>query len=174
MEPLKYIRLFYPEAKRIEQATGFSAIAMIAQSAGETGWDEPIGNNMFGIKDTDGINGNETLVRTKEFHPVPTKKYPVIHSVTPVVRNGIKMFRYDCEDYFRKYNTPEDSFRDYTEFIRHNNRYSKAVEVRFEPEKYLMEIARAKYATAPNYEEFMLSMINSVRIRLKKLGYENT
>ncbi|HSO84990.1 MAG TPA: hypothetical protein VLQ91_00455 [Draconibacterium sp.] len=35
-----YVKRFYQEAKKVEAKTGITAIAMLAQSAGESGWKE--------------------------------------------------------------------------------------------------------------------------------------
>jgi flagellar protein FlgJ len=165
----KYLEKFYPEAKKVELESGISAIAILAQSAGESGWREPKGNMFFGIKDRDGINGNEQLVRTKEYLSSPNVKFPKIYSITPVKKGNTIMYKYDCEDWFRKYDTPADAFRGYVDFIKRNPRYKKALEVRHNPEAYLMALADAGYATGLNYKDFMLSMVNSVVKRLKKL-----
>ena len=170
MKAIDYIKRFYPEAQKVELETGISAVAMLAQSAGESGWKAGPGNMMFGIKDTDGINGNEQLIRTKEYLPTPDTKFPVIHSITKVKKGKVIMYLYDCEDYFRKYDTPADSFRHYAEFIFENPRYKDALKVREIPELYLPELAKAKYATSPNYKKYMIQMLKSVtkRIRLIK------
>ncbi|MFV0267959.1 MAG: glycoside hydrolase family 73 protein [Draconibacterium sp.] len=169
MTPLEYIRRFYPEALKVERETGISAVAMLAQSAGESGWRPGPGNMMFGIKDTDGVNGNEQLVRTKEYHCSPGLKYPVIHSVIPVKKGNVMVYEYDVETWFRKYDNPANSFRDYARFIFANPRYKKALAVREIPELYLKELAKAGYATGPDYEEFMMQMLSSVVKRLKSL-----
>jgi len=169
MKAIDYVRKFYPEAKKVEKETGISALAMLAQSAGESGWKPGPGNMMFGIKDIDGLNGNEQLIRTKEYLSSPDAKFPVIHSVTKVMKGKIVMYKYDCETWFRKYDTPADSFRHYAEFIFKNPRYKKALAVREIPELYLKEIARAGYATGMNYETYMLQMLKSVVKRLKYL-----
>lgn len=165
----EYVSRFYPEAKKVEKETGISAIAMIAQSAGESGWKAPTGNMFFGIKDTDGLNGNEQLIRTTEYLTSPNVKFPKIHSVKPVKRGNITIFKYDCEDYFRKYATPADSFRGYADFIHKNPRYKLALEVKSNPELYLSALADAGYATGLDYKAFMMSMIRSVMVRLRKL-----
>lgn len=169
MKANDYIRRYYPDARKIEYKTGISAVAMLAQSAGEGGWKEGPGNMMFGIKDTDGLNGNEQLVRTKEYHASPNLKYPVIYSVTPVKKGNLILYKYDCETWFRKYDTPADSFADYARFIFENPRYEKAVNLREIPELYLRELARAGYATGTNYEEYMMQMLRSVVKRIKLL-----
>ena len=167
MTPNDYIKKYLPFAKNVEAETGIPALAMLAQSAGESGWNETPGNMMFGVKDTDGINGNEQLVRTKEYLPVPDAEFPVIHSVTPVVKNGVQMYKYDVETWFVKYDTPEESFMDYARFIMENARYKKALAVKHDPEMFLREIARAGYATGTEYEEYLVSMLKSVLKRLK-------
>ena len=168
MRAIDFVRIYLPEAQIVEIKTGISAVAMVAQSAGEGGWKKGPGNMMLGIKDTDGLNGNEQLIRTKEYHASPDLKYPVIYSVTPIKKGNLIIYKYDCETWFRKYDTPADSFADYAKFIFENPRYKKAVNVREIPELYLKELARAGYATGPNYEEYMMQMLRSVvkRVRL--------
>ena len=173
MKAIDYIKKFYPEAQKVEMETGISAVAMIAQSAGESGWNIGPGNMMFGIKDTDGINGNEQLIRTKEYLTTPNASFPVIHSITPVRKGNLTLYKYDCEDYFRKYNTPADSFRHYAEFIFENPRYERALKFREIPELYLKELAKAGYATGTDYEKYMMQMLRSVVKRLNKLRKEN-
>ena len=162
----EYIDKYLPEALKVEKLSGISAIAMLAQSAGETGWKESPGNMMFGIKDIDGINGNEQLIKTTEYLPTPNIKFPKIYSVTPVKKNGKTMYKYIVDDWFRKYDTPADSFAHYADFIFKNPRYKKALEVRDNPELYLRELARAKYATALNYEDYLINMLNTIKKRL--------
>ena len=169
MKAEDYIKKYYPEAKKIEDETGIQAIAMLAQSAGESGWKAGPGNMMFGVKDFDGLNGNEQLVRTTEYLHSPDEKFPVIYSITPVKRGNLTLYKYDCEAWFRKYDSPADSFRHYAEFIFQNKRYKKALSVRHDAEQYLRELARAKYATGLDYETFMMQMLNSVKRRLHVL-----
>lgn len=168
MKAKKFIDKYLPEALIVEKETGISAEAMVTQSAGEGGWKEGLGNMMFGIKDIDGLNGNEQLIRTKEYHTTPHIKYPKIYSITPVKKGNTIVYKYDVETWFRKYNSPTDSFRHYANFILTNPRYKKALEVRHDPELYLREIARAGYATNLDYEDYMMMMLRSVRRRLPK------
>lgn len=166
MTPKQFIDKYMPYALFVEAWSGIKAESMITQSAAENGWKVAKGNMMFGVKDIDRINGNEQLIRTKEILPTPTAKFPVIHSITPFVHKGVKMYKYDCETWFRKYDSPEESFDDYATFILSNPCYKKALAVKSTPELYLREIARAKYATGLNYEEYLISVLNSVMKRL--------
>jgi flagellum-specific peptidoglycan hydrolase FlgJ len=55
---------------------------------------------------------------------------------------------------FRKYASPADSFKDYERFIMVNQRYKAALDMADtgQEQDYLHEVARAGYATDPNYE----------------------
>ena len=174
MQPLDFVNQFYPFAKKVEDETGLPALFVVAQCALETGWGESVaGNNMFGIKDSDGLNGNEQLVATLEFHSKPDQKYPVILSIEEVVTG--KRWKYRVKDWFRKYPTPYESFADHAKLLLSAKRYKSAWEFSMKsanpnPEEFAKTICRAGYATAPNYEETILLMMKSVRKRLSKDG----
>ena len=164
MTPIEFVKKYYSEALKVQKKTGVSTTAILAQAAWESGWGKfAIGNMFFGIKDTDGINGNEQLLTTTEYHKLPNVKYPVVISVTPVVKNGKRIFKYKVKDYFRKFETPADSFEHHVNFLLNNKRYSKAMIVRHNAELFLKEIAKAGYATDPNYEKNMLAMAKKIR-----------
>jgi len=165
MTPEQFVKYYYPQAKKVQDKTGMSAIALLAQSAHETGWGKKaVGNMMFGVKDTDGLNGNEQLITTTEYHATSKVKYPVILSITKV---GSK-FKYLIKDWFRKYDSAEQSFLDHANFLIKNPRYKKALLVKADPRLFLQEIANAGYATDPNYKNLMMQMIVSVTKRLPK------
>ena len=152
MKPKEFVSAFLQFAKETERKTGISAIAILAQAALESGWGKAApGNMFFGVKDTDGINGNEQLLMTTEYSRRSDLKFPEIISVTPVLKNGQKYFKYIVKDYFRKYDTPEQCFTDHTTFFFKNPRYTTALEVRSDPYQFIDEIAKAGYATAPDY-----------------------
>ncbi|EMY3482101.1 glucosaminidase domain-containing protein [Flavobacterium psychrophilum] len=165
MTPEKFIQTYYPFALNVEKKTGISAIAILAQSALESGWGEKaVGNMMFGIKDTDGINGNEQLITTTEFSKSASLKFPVIISIKKQL-NGL--YKYIVKDYFRKYNTPEDSFLDHANFFLKNKRYANALLVRSNTMLFIEEIAKAGYATDPNYSVALKGVATSILKRIK-------
>lgn len=165
MTPEQFVKYYYPQAKKVQDRTGISAIALLAQSAHETGWGaKAVGNMMFGVKDTDGINGNEQLITTTEYHTTNKVKYPVILSIT---KTGNR-FKYLIKDWFRKYDSAEQSFYDHAKFLMDNKRYAKAMNVRSNEALFLQRVADAGYATDPNYKSLMMQMINSVKKRLPK------
>lgn len=155
-------------AKVVELKTGLSAIATLTQAALESAWgDVAPGNMFFGVKDTDGINGNEQLITTTEYSSRANLKFPVILSVKPVILNGRKMFKYRVKDYFRKYNSPEESFNDHAQFFFKNKRYAKALEVKHDYNRFFEEIAKAGYATDPNYANTLKAVSKSIVKHIK-------
>lgn len=159
MKPKEFVGTYYPFAKNAELKTGINAVAILAQAALESGWGKFAPNNMFfGIKDTDGVNENEQLLTTTEYSRSANLKFPVILSIVPVIRNGQKWFKYRVKDYFRKYDTPEHSFIDHSNFFIKNKRYSKALAVKSDAYKFIDEIAKAGYATSPDYANALKSI----------------
>ena len=163
MKPELYVKKYAPHAKKVEQKTGISAVAILTQGALESAWGAVApGNMIFGIKDTDGVNGNEQLITTTEYTRSARNPMPVPISSTPVVRRGIKMFKHMGLDYFRKYAKPEDSFNDHAQFFFKNKRYAKALEVRGDYNKFFEEIAKAGYATAPDYADTLKAVAKNI------------
>jgi len=163
MTPKDFVTQFYPFAKQSQDKTGISAIAVLAQAALESGWGKAaVGNMFFGVKDTDGVNGNEQLLVTTEYSKRADLKFPEIISITPVIKNGQKYFKYKVKDYFRKYDTPEQSFTDHCNFLLANPRYKAALAVKSDPYAFVDAIAAAGYATAPNYSAILKSIISQI------------
>lgn len=164
MTPKDFVKAYLPFAKQTEEKTGISAIVTLAQAALESGWGKAApGNMFFGVKDTDGVNGNEQLITTTEYSRSANLKFPVIVSITPVIKNGQKYFKYIVKDYFRKYDTPEQCFTDHCKFFLTNKRYAKALLVKNDPYKFSEAIAAAGYATAPDYATVLKSMCDSIK-----------
>ncbi len=163
LTPKEFVDFLLPFAKQTEAKTGISAIATLAQAAVESGWNSAsLGWMYFGVKDFDGINGNEQLLVTTEYSRRQDLKFPEIISVTPVVKNGIPMFKYKIKDYFRKYDSPEESFTDHCRFFLNNQRYSEALLVKSDPYKFIDAIAEAGYATDPNYAKTLKTVVKMI------------
>ena len=158
-----FVKEFLPEAKKAQVETGISALAILAQAALESGWGKAApGFMFFGVKDTDGINGNEQLLVTTEYSRRADLKFPEVISVTPVVRDGQKWFKYKVKDYFRKYNSAAECFADHGKFFLRNPRYTKALEVKEDANKFIDEISKAGYATDPNYATLLKSIVKTI------------
>ena len=161
MTPKEFVSKFYPYAKEAEGETGFSAIAVLAQGALESGWGKAIqGNMIFGIKSKN--DGEGQLITTTEYSQKSDLKFPVIISITPVVRNGKNYFKYIIKDWFRKYDTPKESFVDHVKFFLENKRYSEALKVRGDYNRFFEEISRAGYATDPEYANTLKAVAKTV------------
>jgi flagellar protein FlgJ len=65
-------------------------------------------------------------------------------------------------DYFRKYNTPEESFTDHARFFLRNRRYAAALKVKEDPYAFAREVAKAGYATDPDYEKKIVALIAQI------------
>lgn len=163
MTPEEFVKTYLPEAKKVEAKTGFHYLIPLTQGALESGWGQKVvGNNFFGIKDTDGINGNEQLITTTEYLSTDKVKFPVILNIIKV---GTK-FKYTVKDWFRKYPSAELAFTDHVNFFLKNPRYAKALKVKDKPTLFFDEIAKAGYATAPDYANQLKQVMNSVIKRL--------
>ncbi|WP_454986285.1 glycoside hydrolase family 73 protein [Capnocytophaga bilenii] len=163
MTPKDFIKQYKPFALETERKTGISHLFILAQAALETGWAKSVpGNMFFGVK-----AGNETpaeekqLLTTTEVLNSPNMKhlFPQVMSVK-MLTNGKWLYR--VKDWFRKYDTPEECFTDHAQFFFKNKRYAKALLVRSDPYKFAEEVAKAGYATAPNYAESLKALIKEI------------
>lgn len=169
MTPSQFVKQFYRFATESQAKSGISAVFTLAQAAIESAWGEVApGNMFFGVKDTDGVNGNEQLLRTTEYSRRSDLKFPVILSITPVIRRGEKWFRYRVKDYFRRYATPAECFDDHALFFFKNPRYRKAIPVAGNPIQFAIQVAKAGYATDPDYEKTLLRVIGMIEREVEK------
>lgn len=148
MKPSLFYQSCFPHAQKASHDSGIPALAMLTQSALETGFGNSApGNMMFGVKAGKGWTGEKQLLTTTEVHSHPNAIYPEIISKT---QRADGKWVYKVKDWFRKYPTPYESFMDYAGFIKGNPRYAKAL-TKTDPEQYLSEVAKAGYATDPQY-----------------------
>ena len=164
LKPEDFVSLLYPYAKKTQDETGMSAIAILAQAALESGWNSSCaGWSYFGVKAPAGtLNENKQLLTTTEYSHRSDLTFPEIISVESVIRNGQNYFKYKVKDYFMKYESPEECFTDHANFLIRNPRYSKALEVKDDPIAFVTEISLAGYATDPNYAQTLTSICNRI------------
>lgn len=169
MKPKDFVKKFWGDARECEIKTGLAAEAILAQAALESGWGKSIpGNMFFGEKDFDGQNGNEQLCPTWEISRKAnlTAKQVGLHTITkitPTIISGQKYFKYSGYAWFRKFDSPADCFKDHYSFFEKNSRYAKALAVRQNAERFVEEIAKAGYASDPNYATVLKSIIKTIR-----------
>lgn len=163
MKPAQFVTAYKDYALQTQAKTGIPSLVILAQAALESGWGKAApGNMFFGVKDTDGLNGNEQLITTTEYFRRADVKFPVVLSVTPVVRNGQKWFKYKVKDYFRKYSSPEECFTHHALFLLNNKRYAPAIRLKHDPYAFIDAIAKAGYATAPDYAKTLKSVAKTI------------
>jgi flagellar protein FlgJ len=146
-KPETFISKLKPYAEKAAAALGIEPQALLAQAALETGWgksqmkmaDGKPSFNLFGIKADSRWNGKQANVSTLEFRDGIAKKERAS---------------------FRAYDSYEDSFNDYANFIFENRRYQKAMKNTENPAAYFNELQQAGYATDPKYAEKIMSIFN--------------
>jgi len=100
-------------------------------------------NNFFGIKASPKWKGAVYNISTGEYTPAGAY--------------------YTVADNFRKYNSVEESIKDYVKFLKENPRYKAAGVFNAKDVKEQAErLKAAGYATAPDYAEIVNSVYNSI------------
>src|SRR5262249_13556226 len=166
--PLEFYRRFIGLARATEAAHGVPALFTLAQSAVETGWGAKApGNMMFGVKAsrTDPPERRQ-LLRTTEVLQTPNARFPEVISVTP---RPDGRYAYVVRDWFRKYDSPEESFRDHALLLR--RRYSSAFAFAPDPYGFAREVTRKGYATEPDYHEQLrgaIRMLERIQARFPR------
>jgi len=167
MKPKDFIQKYLPEAQ--SNSFGLDPYIVLTQAALESGWGEHApGFAFFGVKDTDGVNGNEQLLSTTEisrYANLPPEKVGlvIIDRIEPTTINGQKYFVYHGKGYFIKYNSAKECFDDHINFFLTNGRYAKAWTHRGDAETFFKEIAEAGYATAPNYAQSLIDTYHAIK-----------
>ena len=161
MTPKEFITKHLPYALETERKTGISALFTLAQSALETGWGKSApGNMMFGVKAKESMPAEKRqLVQTTEICDTDKAKFPVIISIE---KRPDGRYKYTVKDWFRKYDTAEESFTDHAKLFLTNKRYAKALLVKADPYKFAEEVAKAGYATEPTYAGRLKGVIRKV------------
>ena len=164
MTKKEFIQTYKPFALESERKTGISHLFILAQAALESAWGKRApGYNFFGVKARSGTPANKKqLLTTTEVLSSPTinpQQFPKIISIS---KRADGRWLYKVQDWFRKYDTPEECFTDHAQFFFKNKRYAKALEVKGDPYKFAEEVAKAGYATAPNYADSLKKIIKMI------------
>lgn len=135
-----WINRALPAAIKLKARLGIPIAVTIAQGALESCYGTKAkGNIYFGIKGK-SPQGKSITVTTHETY-------------------GNKSIL--IQDSFRSYDTLEQSADDYGDFLAGNHRYSAAFNFKDDPEKFIHEVAKAGYATNPDYERLLISIIRT-------------
>ena len=153
---LKFIKENLQNAYAVNVKYGINYLAVLAQSALETGWGKHVKDfNYFGIK------GKGQIIKTTELLDSPnySSRFPHVYSIEKVSENS---WLYVVDDYFRGYKSPYESFMDYGKFIHENSNYSEALKVKSDYKLYLKEVYAAGYATGANYDNICISIAEMI------------
>lgn len=133
-----FVQQLLPWAGEAAALIGIEPQALLAQAALETGWGRHMmhdsggqpANNLFGIKADQRWDGERVKQDTLEYH------------------QGVAVRK---RAYFRAYDSFQESFNDYVNFLRSSPRYDKALDATGDSQHYFTELQRAGYATDPEY-----------------------
>jgi flagellar protein FlgJ len=138
MLPNEFLDKLLPAALACQRASGIPASFTLAQAALESAWGTlALGNNLFGVKADRSWKGPTVSFRTTE-HVDGVDVHPI--------------------DRFRAYPSWEASVLDHAEFFRQNTRYTPCWAEKT-GEGWARTVAAAPYATDPNYEKKLVSII---------------
>lgn len=144
--PDEFINTLRPYAEAAAEKLGVPANILLAQSALETGW----GNRM--IQHSKGGNSHN-LFGIKADHRWQGQ-YVNVSSVEYIDGKAKREF-----SNFKVYESYKQSFDDYVDFIKNNDRYRSALESNKTGEAYIKALQEAGYATDPQYADKVINIV---------------
>ena len=146
--PTSFVQQLLPLAKQAAERIGTTAKALLSQAALETGWGQHLiknsdgssSHNLFNIKADSRWQGESTATSTLEY------------------RDGAAV---NEQAKFRSYDSYQDSFNDYVDFLQTQPRYQGALQQAADPEKFIEGLHKAGYATDPAYADKIKQIMNS-------------
>ena len=154
--PAEFVARIREPAQAAADKLGVPAEALVAQAVLETGWGQKVihdaqgqsSHNLFNIKADSRWSGDSVRVQTLEY------------------RQGLAE-REQAE--FRRYDSLEESFNDYVEFLQSSPRYQEALASGDDAGAYLEQLQKAGYATDPDYAQKLKRLLNSEAIQAPEL-----
>jgi len=159
--PEEFINHILPYAEKSAKELGVSPLVLVAQAALETGWGKavtrhPDGSssyNLFNIKADSRWDGSKVTKSTLEYD------------------NGIAKYE---KASFRSYDSYADSFDDYVDFLRSNNRYGSVLRHKGNDKVFIEDLHKAGYATDPNYADKVLNIMKRDSIQEHAKAYSTS
>lgn len=156
-------------AKDSQAVTGVPFQVTLAQGGLESGWGKSAyGNNHFGIKAGKSWTGPIQELRTwecgKTGNPATDKITDrIIQIYPPGSKEGVCKSGYSYRVYgkFRAYASAKDSFIDHGRFLAANKRYKNAFLYK-DAKQFATEVAKAGYATDPDYKNKLHTLIDYI------------
>ena len=147
-----FVQQVLPTIRQAAAAVGVNPLAMLAQAALETGWGQRMprtadGNsslNLFGVKAGSDWSGARAVADTVE------------------ISGGVAK---QARTAFRAYGSIEESVGDFARLLTSSPRYREAVAAGSNAQAYVESIAKAGYATDPQYANKLNEVLNSGTLR---------
>ncbi len=146
--PASFVQQLLPMAKQAAQRIGVTPEVILSQAALETGWGQHVINkadgsssyNLFNIKADSRWQGDRAAIGTVEYS------------------DGVAVKE---QAQFRSYNSYQDSFNDYIDFLQTQPRYQNALKQTHDSEQFIEDLHKAGYATDPDYADKVKKIMNS-------------
>lgn len=146
--PEEFVNRLMPLAKKAADKLGLSPAVLVAQAALESGWgkrvikdgDGQMTHNLFGIKADPRWEGPKAVVSTLEYEEGVASRQKAA---------------------FRSYESFEESFNDYVDFLTSGSRYKGALTKVDSPDRYFEALQQAGYATDPQYASKLKQVLRS-------------
>ena len=143
-----FVQQVLPTIRQAAAAVGVNPLGMLAQAALESGWGQRMprtadGNsslNLFGVKAGSDWSGARAMADTVE----------ISGGVAKQTRTA-----------FRAYGSIEESVGDFARLLTSSPRYREAVAAGSNAQAYVQSIAKAGYATDPQYANKLNDVLNS-------------
>jgi flagellar protein FlgJ len=153
--PKDFVHALTEPAKAVQEKIGVPFQVVIAQAALETGWGQKIikdeqgssSNNLFNIKADSRWAGEKVQKDTLEFE------------LGAMVKKSAP---------FRSYESLQESFNDYVDFLSGNERYQDALQKPNNVEHFLQGLQKAGYATDPKYAKKILETLRTLTNLISK------
>lgn len=144
----QFIQTLWPIAKLAAGFIGANPAILLAQAALETNW----GKNVL-PRSQDGSSYNLFNIKADTNWAAKTTKVDSLEQI-----NGVLVKE---KANYRSYDSYADSFLDYVNFLRQNNRYNEALKKAPHSEQFIHALQEAGYATDQQYADKILKIYSN-------------
>lgn len=144
--PDEFVEKLWPYAERAAEKLGVAPEVILSQAALETGWGKYI------LADRQGSSFNLFNIKAHRWEGDTVAKNALEY------RDGKALHEQSA---FRAYDSYQQSFDDYVQFLQTQPRYSKALQHVGDPNAFIEQLHKAGYATDPQYADKIKRIMNS-------------
>ncbi|WP_367607244.1 flagellar assembly peptidoglycan hydrolase FlgJ [Legionella sp. W05-934-2] len=148
---IDFVKQLKPYAEQAASVLGIDEKMLIAQAALETGW------GVFTAKDSQGNSSHNLFnIKAKQTDSNAVK----IKTTEFLADKPIKM-----NQYFKRYDNMEESFKDFVNLIKGSQRYQEALNHHGNSEHFIQGLQKAGYATDPSYADKILQIYRNPNLQ---------